>query len=499
MKISTKIKLVVSPAISGITLIGQISHSAGMGKIAYSPFLPLFISYSLIIGLIGYFVIDFVTAAGHLRRKVQFVKLLVLYFVFLIVANHYLIRKHNWNFFAPALQLLLTALMGMSIIVIDIFFKPGHDYDFIQEVKQLPGKYLRVRPITTVLETIFRLFPLPEPVALYKVGSPDDKSPVIVTGNYELTVRRVAKSLQGLDCWLLICDSRGINVWCSSLSGHFSEKDIIHAIKLVHLSKYVSHQKIILPQLCAPGVDIQAIEQGTGFAPVFGPVYIEYIHEFLSSNGDEPNLRKVKFDTWQRIEMAIASPIILVSILAFIYLFVDLSKLLLLLPIIYFVGVVNAVIYPFRPIKRIPLWALVYSLAATGLGIILLHGFSKFNWLIGMAVTIGMGTFYLINEFEGWSPLVKYNLKSIYKGGKTPEIGVNEELCVGCRLCFQVCPKSVFTIEKGKVMALDKKECIDCSACYKRCPTEAIYHSSAKREKEKCSCAYCKIQERLKE
>ena len=351
MKISTKIKIVVPLITSGISLIGQIFHS----KSVFTPSVPIFISYSLIIGFIGYFIVDFVTATGHLQRKVQFVKLLVLYFVFLIVANQYLIVNYNWNFFTPLIQLILTILITTTILIVDIIFKPEHNYDFIQDVKPLPRKYLRPRPIKTILETIFRLFPTPEPVVLYRVGNPGDKSPVIVTGNYELTVRRVAKSLQGLDCWLLICDSRGINVWCSSLSGHFSEKNITHAIELTHLSKYVSHKKIILPQLCAPGVDIKSIKQKTGFTPVFGPVYIEYIHEFLNAK-DNPNLRKVKFEIWQRIEMAIASPIILVGSLTFIYLFIDLSKLLFLIPIIYFIAVVHGIIYPHIPIKQIPLW-----------------------------------------------------------------------------------------------------------------------------------------------
>ena len=324
---------------------------------------------------------------------------------------------------------------------------------------------------------------------------------MIVTGNYELTVRRVAKALQGLDCWLLICDSRGINVWCSSLSGHFSEKNIIHAIELTHLSKYVSHKNIILPQLCASGVNIQVIKQKIGFVSVFGPVYIKNIEEFLNENKDESELRKVKFNLWQRIEMAVSSPLILVTVLALIYLFIDLSKVLFIFPIIYFISVAHGIIYPYRPIKFIPLWSFLFSLGVTGVitGIVNLSQFFNSDWAIGIGITLGFSTFYMINEFEGWSPLVKYNLKSIYKGINVPEIRVNEEFCNGCRLCFQVCPKSVFTIESGKAKVLDRKECIDCSACYNQCPTEAIDHSSDKREKETCSCGYCKIQDSLKE
>jgi NAD-dependent dihydropyrimidine dehydrogenase PreA subunit len=105
----------------------------------------------------------------------------------------------------------------------------------------------------------------------------------------------------------------------------------------------------------------------------------------------------------------------------------------------------------------------------------------------------------LINEFEGWSPLVKYNLKSIYKGVKPPNIKINEEFCTGCELCFQVCPGGVFIIENNKAKVLDTKKCINCSACYKQCPAKAILHSSDRREKDRCSCAYCELQNSLRE
>ena len=501
MSISTKVKLIVPPVIFCITILGQLFHSAIIEQTGSVSILLFFISYSLLMGLIIYFVIDFITATGNLRRKVQFVKLLGLYFILLMMINRYWISNTNLNFFIPEIQFILTAFIVVFIFISDTVFKPEKDFDFISEIEQFPQKYLRSHPFRTVLESIFRLFPLPEPVALYKIGNPHDRSPVIVTGNYELTVRRVAKALQGLDCWLLICDSRGINVWCSSLSGHFSEKNIIHAVELTHLSKVVSHKKLILPQLCAPGVNIEVIKQNTEFAPVFGPVYIEYIKDFLNKGKNKPGLRRVKFDLWQRIEMAVSSPIILMSVLALIYLFIDLSKVLYIFPIIYFISIVHGIIYPYRPIKSIPLWSLLFSLGAAGMitGIIHLTQFFSSGWTIGIGITLGISTFYMINEFEGWSPLVKYNLKSIYKGVNFPEITINEEFCNGCRICFQVCPKSVFTIENGKAKVLDRKECIDCSACYNRCLPEAIDHSFDKREKETCSCTYCKIQDTLTE
>ncbi len=48
----------------------------------------------------------------------------------------------------------------------------------------------------------FRLFPCPIPVGLLRIGSPGRNSPVLVTCNFYLTVRRLIKKLHDLDAWL---------------------------------------------------------------------------------------------------------------------------------------------------------------------------------------------------------------------------------------------------------------------------------------------------------
>ena len=49
---------------------------------------------------------------------------------------------------------------------------------------------------------------------LYRVGSPDAESPVLVTANYKLTVDLVRSHLTGLNVWLLVLDTKGIHVGC---------------------------------------------------------------------------------------------------------------------------------------------------------------------------------------------------------------------------------------------------------------------------------------------
>jgi len=476
---SAKIKITVPTVVLAITLSGQLFNSLLIKKSYHIHLLPVFLSYALISALISYFMANLALSAGNLRKKIMFIKLLVFYFFILITVDHYLLPEFGHIIFLSGIQLSISILLSGFILLYDLIIKVP-DFDFIPEKKKLPGKYLRSHPLRIVLETVFRLFPLPEAVALYEIGNPDYESPVIVTGNYELTVRRVAGALNGLDCRLLICNSRGVNVWCSTLSGHFSQKSIIRAIELTNLFKYISHKKIILPQLSAAGMDVQIIKKETGATAIFGPAYIEDIRDFLNRSGKESELRRVRFDIRQRIEMALGSPLILTALLLLVFLFIDLSKLLFIIPLLYLFILAHAVIYPYRPVRSIRLWSYLYALSAAAIvgGLSLSTRLFTLSWSIASAITTGVGILYLIHEFEGWSPMIKYNLQSIYKAAPLPEIAVNRELCTGCRLCTQICPKGVFSISDGKSEAVNRRECISCSACYTRCPAEAIAHSS---------------------
>jgi len=140
---------------------------------------------------------------------------------------------------------------------------------------------------------------------LYRVGKPDSSSPVLVTGNYELTVRRVVKALDGgMDCWLLVADSRGINVWCSAGGSHFTADDIIAAVKTSPLAQLVDHRALILPQLCACGVDGWRVRQETGWGVHWGPVRARDIPAYLAAQRKKTEgMRWVDFPLPDRLEM----------------------------------------------------------------------------------------------------------------------------------------------------------------------------------------------------
>ena len=60
-----------------------------------------------------------------------------------------------------------------------------------------------------------RMFNFPTKPGLRRVGNPDISSPVLVTCNFELTVRKVINTLKrdNIDAWLLVASTKGTNVW----------------------------------------------------------------------------------------------------------------------------------------------------------------------------------------------------------------------------------------------------------------------------------------------
>jgi ubiquinone/menaquinone biosynthesis C-methylase UbiE len=143
---------------------------------------------------------------------------------------------------------------------------------------------------------------------LYAVGQPHRGAPVLVTANYDLTVRRVVRDIQGLDAYLLVADSRGINVWCGAGGGHFTAQKVIAAVKTSGLEGLVDHHTLILPQLCANGVKGSRIEEETGWRVRWGPVYARDIPAYLAHGQRKTDaMRGVRFPLKDRLEMAVVT------------------------------------------------------------------------------------------------------------------------------------------------------------------------------------------------
>jgi len=140
---------------------------------------------------------------------------------------------------------------------------------------------------------------------IYAAGNPDNTSPVLVSANYKLTFDTLRKNLAGLNCWLLILDTKGVNVWCAAGKGTFGTDELVSRIEETGLSEIVDHRKLILPQLGATGVCGYEVTQRTGFSVVFGPVRAKDIKDFISTDYTATKeMRTVKFSFWDRLVLA---------------------------------------------------------------------------------------------------------------------------------------------------------------------------------------------------
>jgi hypothetical protein len=139
---------------------------------------------------------------------------------------------------------------------------------------------------------------------IYAVGFPDDTSNVFVTANYKLSFDTLRKNLSGINGWILVLDTKGINVWCAAGKGTFGTKELIRQINTVSLDKLIGHKRIILPQLGAVGVAAHEVKKETGFNVHYGPVRAGDIKKFIDSGyRADREMRKVKFGLWDRIKL----------------------------------------------------------------------------------------------------------------------------------------------------------------------------------------------------
>ncbi len=137
---------------------------------------------------------------------------------------------------------------------------------------------------------------------IYTLGKPDNTSPVLVTANYRLTTNVLRKALGSLSVWILVLDTKGINVWCAAGKGTFGTSELINRITITKLDTIVKHRKIILPQLGAPGVASHEVTKATGFQVLYGPIRASDIPQYMQNGyvADE-SMRTVTFPIKDRL------------------------------------------------------------------------------------------------------------------------------------------------------------------------------------------------------
>ncbi|AET68199.1 CO dehydrogenase/acetyl-CoA synthase gamma subunit (corrinoid Fe-S protein) [Desulfosporosinus orientis DSM 765] len=229
---------------------------------------------------------------------------------------------------------------------------------------------------------------------LYRLGNPDPNAPVLVTANYKMTFDALRKELTDLDAWILVLDTKGVNVWCAAGKGTFGTTELINRLAVVQLEKVVSHRLLILPQLGAPGVSAHEVLKFSGFKVLYGPVRAKDIKEFIRSGmkatGD---MRKVKFNTYDRI---VLTPVELV---------ITFKKSFVIFGVLFLLNLMG--IGPFGLVDFYSyLGAVIIGCVLTPVLLPWIPGraFAWKGWLLGFIWAV------LVNFLNGWPAAPEYSL-----------------------------------------------------------------------------------------
>ena len=119
---------------------------------------------------------------------------------------------------------------------------------------------------------------------LYALGRPDGGSAVLVTSSYRLSFDLLRRDMKGLDCWILVLDTRGLGVGSAAAAGLFSTDELVIRINASRLARVVSHRTLVLPPRAASVVDAALVARSTGFMARIGPNRTTDTAQFLAGN-----------------------------------------------------------------------------------------------------------------------------------------------------------------------------------------------------------------------
>jgi len=326
-------------------------------------------------------------------------------------------------------------------------------------------------------DLLLRLFPHRHPTGLIEIGEPGRDSPVLVTGNYTVTVRRMRRVLEGHDIHLLVADSGGINVWCAAGGGHFTHHDVVSVIRTSGVGDLVDHRRVMLPQMAATGVEARYVTDKTGWEPHWGPAHLEDLPDVLERGERVPTAdRKVRFGLRDRAEMATvwASPMAAIGA-----------------AIAWTVGGANLAVAVAAMI--IAMTAAIFALV----GRVPVIGGRRFATLGALAIAGFAGGSLAMRVLDGATTgdimmlavaaVVTSSLLAVDLPGTTPwypsamahdrfELELLFEVCTGAADCVTVCPRGVLRMNGRirKVEIVRPDDCIQCGACIVQCPSDAL-------------------------
>jgi NAD-dependent dihydropyrimidine dehydrogenase PreA subunit len=352
------------------------------------------------------------------------------------------------------------------------------------------------------LQTCLRVLPWPVEPRLIRVGNPGRDSPVLVTCNYALTVRRVLRALRGVDAYLLVAPTRGINVWCSAAGGYFTAHQVIATIRTSRIGELVEHRRLILPQLAATGVERKLVEQRVGWHVVFGPVYARDLPAFLETGRKTAAMRQVEFPLRDRVELAAAWAFPLSLLGGAIFAAGWRGLLLPFVLLVWALPLAVYVLFPWLPgqveraSRRPPGWVrylvffdpavrrngLVWLLFVLGLwGFAYAQGGWRYRSLLGWSLASLFLVLLLSMDLAGSTPLYKSGLHE----DRFLRIELDEAACRGRAMCWEVCPKNCYIVDttRHKAVIALPDACVQCGACVVQCPENALAFSTPSNQR----------------
>ena len=333
-------------------------------------------------------------------------------------------------------------------------------------------------------DTAFRYLPHATRPGLRRIGHPGPDSPVLLTGNFTLTVRRLTEVLEGRDAWLLVANSRGINVWCAAGGGHLTDHDVIAVLRASDIEEHVAHRTLVLPQLAATGIERRHITEVTGWETKWGPARLEDLPELLDRDlRPKKSHRLMRFPLWERLEMALmwGLPLSLIG-LGVVGALVD-----------WLTGAVTgglvlaSVSGLFGSLPRLRMngwrrWLAHGGFAVLGAaaGVAALFALGHLTSATALAVSIAslVAMALLSIDLAGTTPWYPSSINSV---GEDFRVALDDDRCTGTTECVQVCPRDVLRMNGGrrKVEIVRPDQCIRCGACIVQCPEDALFFRSA--------------------
>ncbi len=329
-------------------------------------------------------------------------------------------------------------------------------------------------------DTVLRMFPHPVPAGLIRIGDPGRTSPVLLTSNFALTVRRLRRVLAGRDVWVLAADTHGINVWCAAGGGHLTHHQVIAAVRSTGIGDLVDHRELVLPQLAATGVERRRITAATGWRSRWGPARLEDLPAFLDRGLRViPRERRMRFPLRERLEMASLWAVWTALIEGGVFTLVGGWRVgigVAALVLLTVTGIFAAL--PRLPVRGPRRWLTYAGGAAVGAG-------------IGWAAALALGAAATGRTFalEAAAAVIAMAVLSLDLAGTTPwypstintfrntaRIDLEAGRCTFAGDCVQVCPAGVLHLDGRlhRVRIARPGACLQCGACIVQCPSDAL-------------------------